>query len=406
MKKQKGAALIVVLSLLVVSLMLGLSSMQSSQIDERLAGNYRVQTEAQMNAEAGASRGLKDIEPGAGWSASFESLADFLEDNESVFPLDVFSGWEGFELLGNLRKTPPESEGGWAYSLLNLPDDEEIPVPAGNYVVSVGVVRESGDDEGFISQSELVFARIVPAFVGFDSALTVLGGIVDSDRAAVWQPTSSQAEVTIVQDGEEVITLSSLAYEHPEEILDIDENVFDSGILYYGEPSTRTSQTVKSIYDSVVGSSMPNSAIIDGNVDTNGNGVKYNGETIGECYEEGNGNRGDVSADPAILVVTGDLRLRGGAQFCGVLVSLGGNVTMGGNVVVNGMLLAANYPKVDGEVDFSVPSDPVDIVFSGGGNAGSVKFDEQIVRDAINGVIDWSSFIGTGAGVPRLASWN
>ncbi|MGL6250210.1 MAG: PilX N-terminal domain-containing pilus assembly protein, partial [Billgrantia desiderata] len=41
MKKQRGAALVVVLSLLAMSLMLGISGMQSSQIDERLAGNYR-----------------------------------------------------------------------------------------------------------------------------------------------------------------------------------------------------------------------------------------------------------------------------------------------------------------------------------------------------------------------------
>ena len=55
MKHQKGAVLIVVLSLLTVSLMVGLSSMQSSQIDERLAGNYRAQAEALMNAETGLS---------------------------------------------------------------------------------------------------------------------------------------------------------------------------------------------------------------------------------------------------------------------------------------------------------------------------------------------------------------
>src|SRR5690554_3498555 len=55
MKSQKGAALIVVLSLLTISLMVGLSSMQSSQIDERLAGNYRAVAQAQMGAEEAAS---------------------------------------------------------------------------------------------------------------------------------------------------------------------------------------------------------------------------------------------------------------------------------------------------------------------------------------------------------------
>lgn len=54
--RQQGAALVVVLSLLTVSLMVGLSSMQSSQIDERLAGNYKAASEAQMAAEYGASK--------------------------------------------------------------------------------------------------------------------------------------------------------------------------------------------------------------------------------------------------------------------------------------------------------------------------------------------------------------
>ncbi|MFQ3789947.1 PilX N-terminal domain-containing pilus assembly protein [Halomonas sp. A29] len=55
MKQQRGAALVVVLSMLAMSLMLGLSGMQSSQVDERLAGNYRSSVMAQMAAEAGAS---------------------------------------------------------------------------------------------------------------------------------------------------------------------------------------------------------------------------------------------------------------------------------------------------------------------------------------------------------------
>src|SRR5690554_3032474 len=72
MRNQNGAALIVVLSLLTISLMVGLSSMQSSQIDERLAGNYRAQSEAQMGAEEAASSGFKEI-----GTASWQELSDF-----------------------------------------------------------------------------------------------------------------------------------------------------------------------------------------------------------------------------------------------------------------------------------------------------------------------------------------
>lgn len=54
-KRHKGAALIVSLVLLVVALLLGLSSFQSSRLDESMAGNQRASNLALMAAELGAS---------------------------------------------------------------------------------------------------------------------------------------------------------------------------------------------------------------------------------------------------------------------------------------------------------------------------------------------------------------
>lgn len=51
MKQQQGAALVIVMALLSGALMLGMSGMQSALIDERLAGNYRASTQAQMTTE-------------------------------------------------------------------------------------------------------------------------------------------------------------------------------------------------------------------------------------------------------------------------------------------------------------------------------------------------------------------
>ncbi|AJY49407.1 pilus assembly PilX family protein [Halomonas sp. KO116] len=48
MKRQKGAALVIVMALLSGALMLGMSGMQSALIDERLAGNYRASTQANI----------------------------------------------------------------------------------------------------------------------------------------------------------------------------------------------------------------------------------------------------------------------------------------------------------------------------------------------------------------------
>ena len=50
-KQQKGAALFVVMALLSASMVVGMSTMQSSLVDERLAGNFRSSVQAQMTSE-------------------------------------------------------------------------------------------------------------------------------------------------------------------------------------------------------------------------------------------------------------------------------------------------------------------------------------------------------------------
>ncbi|MBW6392031.1 hypothetical protein [Billgrantia antri] len=59
-KQQQGAALVVVLSILSMALMLGLSGVSGSLVNERLAGNYRTASQAQMAAEMGAAAGVAD----------------------------------------------------------------------------------------------------------------------------------------------------------------------------------------------------------------------------------------------------------------------------------------------------------------------------------------------------------
>lgn len=56
--RQRGAALVVVIALLVSALMIGIVSVQSALIDERLASNYRASIMAQMRAETAASQAI------------------------------------------------------------------------------------------------------------------------------------------------------------------------------------------------------------------------------------------------------------------------------------------------------------------------------------------------------------
>ncbi|PRY64274.1 hypothetical protein B0H98_106186 [Vreelandella songnenensis] len=52
MKRQRGAALVVVMGLLSVALMIGVASLRSALVDERLAGNYRALVQTQMVEES------------------------------------------------------------------------------------------------------------------------------------------------------------------------------------------------------------------------------------------------------------------------------------------------------------------------------------------------------------------
>ncbi|UYG08083.1 PilX N-terminal domain-containing pilus assembly protein [Halomonas sp. M4R1S46] len=80
-RKQGGAALIVSLVLMVIALLLGLSSFQSSRLEEQMAGNYRASVSALMAAEYGGAEAWKLFLNGApncgtsGWPAGYENIA-------------------------------------------------------------------------------------------------------------------------------------------------------------------------------------------------------------------------------------------------------------------------------------------------------------------------------------------
>lgn len=52
MKHQQGAALVIVMALLSAALLLGVASMRTALVDERLAGNFRIAVQAQMLDES------------------------------------------------------------------------------------------------------------------------------------------------------------------------------------------------------------------------------------------------------------------------------------------------------------------------------------------------------------------
>ncbi|WP_336274943.1 DUF7305 domain-containing protein [Vreelandella indica] len=99
MKQQQGAALVIVMALLLGALMLGVSGMQSALIDERLAGNYRAATQAQMTAENTLSA-LVDPENAARRNYH---LNDLFDDDEFAAVGDI-ERLRGRELEALLRE--------------------------------------------------------------------------------------------------------------------------------------------------------------------------------------------------------------------------------------------------------------------------------------------------------------
>src|SRR5690554_1710627 len=165
MKKQSGAALIVVLSLLTISLMVGLSSIQSSQIDERLAGNYRAKSQAQMGAEQAASLGLELLRADSEWL--------------SVSELDDLD---------------------WGYANKGEAGDCSLPVVCYYRYVEdaegLKYIFAMGRVEG--GESEPIFVNILveePPPLSFNfrdfSPLSILGDIDEFDFRGMWKTTST-----------------------------------------------------------------------------------------------------------------------------------------------------------------------------------------------------------------------
>lgn len=95
--KQQGAALVVVLALLSMALMLGISAMSGSLVNERLAGNYRASVMAQNEAEAGLYAFNDELR------AAIEAI------NNSEEPLPPVYGNLGVGFVGALRSAAAQA---------------------------------------------------------------------------------------------------------------------------------------------------------------------------------------------------------------------------------------------------------------------------------------------------------
>lgn len=180
MQKQQGAVLIVVLALLVGAVVIGISAMQSSVVDEHLAGNYRMAAQAQMNAERAAAVAVADNaffiattwedEPNKAWFAGL--LEDVRPDWEEKLREESYNALMGLATgvkTSNDTVCDPESGATGAavlnscfYFPMTIPDEDGAKRP-GDYVVAVGSVK---DDAGNPQSSRIVLVEIKPGSDG------------------------------------------------------------------------------------------------------------------------------------------------------------------------------------------------------------------------------------------------
>lgn len=220
MEKQKGAALIVVMSLLAVSLTLGLMNMQTSQIDERLAGNYRAAAQAQMNAEMAAARAMDRFED---------------DKNKGKFSWEDVRGVDDFDrsrgLFGEAEAVNSVS-GSDRYAYEFMSDNGEV-----YWVLAQGAVIPSGG--GVVARSEYVQIRFElragsgSGGEGEDERIGLLlkkavesGGLINVLDDFVFSGSANQK----VQDWQEGISSDVSLFDSPGDACSLKEGLLNGSI--------------------------------------------------------------------------------------------------------------------------------------------------------------------------------
>lgn len=157
MHKQKGAALVVVLALLAGAMIVGVSGMQGSLINERLAGNYRASVLAQMAAESGAAKAYFADMKKAPRVGPCEKFREKVIDKKARSSSDYFS-------------LPKKNKISLGYYAFNCVDNEK------ERKVVVGQVKSQSMDKNNINEYVVSFAYTVRVPSDDNADITVVSG--------------------------------------------------------------------------------------------------------------------------------------------------------------------------------------------------------------------------------------
>ncbi|WP_081786024.1 pilus assembly PilX family protein [Halomonas sp. BC04] len=396
MENQKGAALVVVLSMLTMSLMLGLSGMQSSLIDERLAGNYKAASEAQMGAERAAS---------AGWGEEPEP-GDFKPVSYSVDAIRVIgwkefqddSNFDGEEIRGNACSGSVECY--YRY----------VDIDGEHYIVAMGVI-----DDGGVAESEPLVVWLNPMSEGYNGPnfedfdpLTILGSVSGYSHTNSRPFTISRR----TNPGEETYNEGySISVQNPDDLSNVTFFHTNEGnhAGVDGELTRSVSYNNEDLYDISGLSSFAKSSSLDN--------VKYfdGGCALREDADEEEGGMpscyGPGESPGGLLVVDGDFSWNGSNYFEGLILVRGESITYnggGGGSLVGAMVhLPKSSSGEQNADDFSLGDS--NITMNGGG-ASAFVHDREVLSELQNSLFgtggsDNESSSGGGSISYQIGSW-
>lgn len=146
MPKEKGAALVVVLAVLAISLMLGLTSLQSALVGQQLADNYRGASLARMGAETAVAQAYGD-------DAQLTASDAFVDiDRSAVEALTWATFTDGYTAFGGQFQQGGLQGSKVAYAY------RRFRIEGSDYLVGLGAVLGSNDTA--IAQSRLVYVAL------------------------------------------------------------------------------------------------------------------------------------------------------------------------------------------------------------------------------------------------------
>ena len=342
MQRQKGAALLVSLVLLSVAMLLGLSSAQSSRLEEAMAGNLRSAVSAKMAAEYAVSRYWQPV-VAEGASALCGPGPEY-----AFVPFFPSTGWESLDTEQLDQQVVYRVEychGASVYRVRGIGAVLSGGSALAQRTVEARVIKPGS---GFLGLSPITIPSPLGGFSPASSnAFDVEGEeLVDGTRNPAISTMSEQDANTIegaLSEDRLDNYLGGISSPISESLL-MDASKFSSFIELLRTEAD--AHYVGSVTNPSAGSAgSPQITFIDGD------------------FNQGQGN----FSGSGIMVVNGNANLSGTPSFEGLLIVLGNyTVSGGGRGVFSGALLVSPYGvNSSGEPAYSTAN----LDFSGGGNA-------------------------------------